>query len=128
MRTQSLEFEPEIACKSLDKRGMPMVVSRIFRYVLAAATGTMLLLLTCGTAQSQDLNVSPSESDGYAASQAQNVRLLMPGLRILQPGRTRDGQTSPTCFRPIEARVPTRRRSSVIQATLNITAATSCSP
>ena len=52
-----------------------MVVSRIFRYVLAAATGTMLLLLTCGTAQSQDLNVSPSESDGYAASQAQNVRL-----------------------------------------------------
>jgi hypothetical protein len=50
-----------------------MARPRSFRYVLAA-TATMLLLLICGTAQSQDIKVSPSESDSYAASQAQNVR------------------------------------------------------
>jgi hypothetical protein len=74
VKIQSLEFKSEIPTKSLGKGGIRMVGSRSFRYVLAAATGTILLLLVCGTAQSQDLKVSPTEYDSYAASQAQNVR------------------------------------------------------
>jgi hypothetical protein len=44
------------------------------RYAPAGTAGAMLLLLVCATARSQDVTVSPSEYDRYAASQVQNAR------------------------------------------------------
>jgi hypothetical protein len=55
-----------------------MVSSRFIRHGLVGATGTMLLFLLCATVHSQDLSpafqVTPSDNDRYAASQAQNVK------------------------------------------------------
>jgi hypothetical protein len=52
--------------------------SSSFRFGLAGATGTMLLFLACATVHSQEpsqtLNLSPSDYDSYAASQAQDMR------------------------------------------------------
>jgi len=74
VKIQPFEIELEIPSKSRGKGGMSMLGPRSFRSVLTAVTGTMLLLLVCGTAQSQDLNVRPSEYDRNAASEAQNVK------------------------------------------------------
>jgi hypothetical protein len=50
---------------------------RILRHSLVGATGTMLLFLLCATVHAQDLSptvqVSPSDNDRYAASQATNI-------------------------------------------------------
>lgn len=55
-----------------------MTDSSSFRYGLACATGAMLLFLACATIHSQEpsqtLNISPSDADTYAASQAQDMR------------------------------------------------------
>lgn len=67
-----------ISAASPVKKRYSKASSHFMRYILAGATGLLFLFLVSATGQAQekseDLRVSPSESDSFAASQAQNAR------------------------------------------------------
>lgn len=69
-----------------------MLKTNSIRYALAAATGTMLLLLVGAAAYAQDLNISPTERDRDAASQVQNSKrhILPVSNRVGRAARSSD--------------------------------------